>query len=135
MAVRVTWEVLFSISSTTADEKDLGNFQQKVRTDANEEGGAWKTIVASAAVDELIQLDNIATARFLVLKINNKGENDPAPEITVKFNNIANTPLTIKPPADKKIGMLVVTTDNLTALYVSNAGSYDAELTVAVAGD
>jgi len=133
--VRLTFEVLFSVSSTQADEKDLGNGEYSVRTDAAEEGGSWKTTVAAAASDLEIRLDNIANVIFLFLKLEPKEETDPIPEVTVKINDVANTPFTLKPPSDKKTGMMLLTTDGLTALYVSNGGTEDVKLTVVAAGD
>jgi len=135
MAVRLTFGVEFSVSGTTADEKDLGNGDYSVRTDAAQEGGSWKTIVAAGASDQEIRLDNIANVIFLFLKLEPKEETDPVPELTVKVNDVGNTPFTLAPPSDRKTGMMLLTTNGLTALYVSNAGSEDVQLTVVAAGD
>jgi hypothetical protein len=135
MPVRLTYATEFSISSTTADEKDLGNGNFKVITDDFGEGGTWKTLVSAGASDLQIVLDNVATARFLLLKSNPKLENDPAQSLDVKFNSVGNTPVPLKAPDSKKIAIMLLCTDGLTALYVSNAGSVDVELTVSVAGD
>jgi len=135
MAVRLTFKLDYSISSTQADEKDLGNVQFQVRTDSFAEGGSWKTVVGQGAADVRFYLDNIAVGRFLALRVSPVAEEHPAPELSIKLNDVGNTPLPLKPPDDSKVAVFMVTSDSLTALYVSNPGSYDAELTISVAGD
>lgn len=135
MPVRLTLDLEFSVSSTTADEKDLGNGKFFLRTDAFGEGGTWKTTIVATTVDQQFILDNVAVGRFLLIRVHPVSENDPGQAISVKLNDTGNTAIEIVPPDDKKDGYFVITTDNLTALYVTNAGSVDVNLTIAVAGD
>ncbi len=135
MAVRLTFKAEFSVSSTMADEKDLGNGEYQVRTDAMNEGGAWRTRVADAETDLEIKLDNIANVKFIFLRLTPVVETDPAPVITFKLDAIGNTAVTLASPSDRKEGMLMLTTDSLSALYVTNASGYAVDLTVSVAGD
>lgn len=135
MSVRFTVTVAYAVSSTVADEKDLGKGQTTVKTDAQESGGSWKTLVPAASTDLEVNLDNISDAKFLLLKTNPRNENDPAQEITVKLNLVGADAIPITPFADKKIGFFLVTTQGLSTIFVSNAGTVDVELTVVVAGD
>lgn len=135
MAVRVTFEVNLSVSSTSADEKDLANLKNAQVSTAMGEGGSRKITIAAGVTDQEIELTNITTVRLLFLKVQPKNENDPAQEVTIKRNLIGAEEIEIKPLADKKIGYLLLTTDDLTALFVTNPGSVDVELTIATAGD
>lgn len=134
-AVRLTFKAEFSISSTPADEKDLGNGLYQVRTDAMSEGGTWRTRVADAETDWEVRLDNIADAKFLFLRLTKVEETDPAPAITFKLDDVGNTAVPLSAPSDSEEGMLLLTTDGLSALYVTNASGYAVDLTVSVAGD
>jgi len=135
MAVRLTFKAEFSISSTMADEKDLGNGEYQVRTDSMNEGGTWRTRVADGATDQQINLDNIADAKWLYLRITPVVETDPSPTLSIKLDAVGNTPISLTSPTDKKEGMMMLTTTGLSALYVSNASGYAVDLTVSVAGD
>lgn len=135
MAVRLTFKAEFSVSSTIADERDLGNGEYQVRTDSMNEGGAWKTTVPDLSTDLEIRLDNISNVRFLFLRLTTREETDPAPAVAIKFNSTMTTAIPLASPDDRKVGMMMLTTDGLSSLYVTNTSGYAVELTVSVAGD
>lgn len=135
MAVKLTLTTDLSISSTTADEKDLGNIHKFFTSNAMGEGGSRKILVPGGTTDASIGLCDIATARFLMIITNPKNENDPSQEISIKRNSVGAEAILIKPFDDIKIGFFALTTDSLTDLFVTNPGSVDVELTIAVAGD
>ena len=135
MAVRVNLDMTFSVSSTTADEKDLGNLKNALTSTAMGEGGSRKITLAAGVSDQEIELTNISTVRLLFVKVAPKAENDPGQAVTIKRNTVGGEAIEIKPFDDKKIGYFLLTTDSLTALFASNAGVIDVELTIMTAGD
>lgn len=135
MAVRVRYKVEVSVSSTTAEEKDLGNVKYEVVDDAQGEGGTWKTVLAAASSNVQIQLDNIATARFLLFKTNAKDPTQAPGIVQIKKNSTGGEIMEIKPLGTNKEGHFLMSTDSITAIYASNPGAVVMELTVIACGD
>lgn len=135
MPVRVRYKVEVSVSSNSSEEKDLGNIKWEIVTDKQNEGGGWKTTLAAGTVDAQLPLDSIATARLLVIRTNAKDPNQNPADILIRRNLITNEQILIKPLSDSKEGHFLVSTDGLTALFASNPGAVDMEMTILVAGD
>lgn len=135
MAVRLRFSVTTAISSTTAEEKDLGYSQFEVVSDAQGEGGNWKTTLVAGATDVAIQLGNVSSVAFLAIRTNVKNPLDTPTAITVKKNSATGEPITVEPLPDTKEGHMLLTTSGITALYLSNPGTVDMEVTIAAAGD
>lgn len=136
MAVRTRFKVEVAISSTTAEERDLGNAKFEVVVDSQNEGGSWKTTLAGGATDVQIQLPNVASAKLLVVRTNPKNANDPAANVTLRKNSIVGEANVVAPLSTSKEGYYLITTDNLTALFATNGSATVAmELSVFVAGD
>jgi hypothetical protein len=136
MSVRLRFKVEVAVSSTPAEERDLGNGKFEVVVDSQNEGGAWKTTLAGAAVDVPIQLPNVASAKFIAVRTNPKNPNDPAANVTFKKGTIAGEAIVVAPLSTSKEGYLLFTTDTLTALFATNGSATVAmEISVFVAGD
>lgn len=135
MAVRVRYKLEVAISSTTAEEKDLGNVKWEVVTDGIGEGGGWKTTLAAAAADIQIPLDSIAAAKFLVVRTNAKDPLNTPGTINIRRNTVMGEEIAIVPLPSSAEGHFLLSTTGLTALYASNPGTVDMELTILVGGD
>ena len=128
MSIRVKFKVDLSLSETTAEGKELGLTAPWSGTnDLQDDGGTWRRKVVAGAIDVLIDLNGLANGRLIAIKSNK--------EITVKKNATTGEAWTIRPLGTGALdGVMVITTDGVTALYVTNAGTADAEVTFLVAG-
>lgn len=136
MTVRVRYAITLGVSSTTAEEKDLGNGKFEVVDDQQGEGGAWKTTLPKNTSDFQLKLDNIDDACFLFLRTTSKDPTLDPVTITMKRNVIGGEAVPITPLGLAKEGHLLMSTSGLTALYLTNPSTTtDMEVTVFVAGD
>lgn len=135
MAVRIRYHIEASVSSDSSEAKDLGQVRFEVVSDDHGEGGTWKTTLGASASDVEIRLDNIAAARMILIRTNAKDVNETPVQVDVKRNTIANEALPIVPLDSTKEGHLLWSTDSLSALYATNTGAIDMELTVMAIGD
>lgn len=134
MTVRVRYAVAVSISSTSAEEKDLGNVKLETVTDVETKGGTWKTVLLAGATNVQLYLDNITTAQLLVIRTLSVDPNVAPVGINIKRNSTSGEAILIQPLGDIKEGIFVITTDGLTSLYASNSGAVDMNLVLSVAG-
>lgn len=135
MPVRIRYKLDISISSTSAEDKDLGNGVYEAVTDDFGEGGVRKFTLAASTTDLPLDIGNVTTARFVAIRTNAKDPTQDPVEITVKRNDVANDEIPITPMDSTKEGHLLFSTSGVTSLFASNAGSVDMELTVFVSGD
>ena len=136
MAVRVRYSVKVSVSSNSDTETgDLGNLAFEVVDDQQGEGGARKFRLPAGSVDTPIELGNVADAKLLFVKTNAKDPLDDPVAIELNYPLTTNDAIVIKPIGTAKEGHYILTTDSLTALFASNPGAVDMELTLVVAGD
>lgn len=135
MTVRTRYRVEIKISSTSAEEADLANIKTEVVTDDFGEGGSRKWTLAAGAVDVPIALGNVLTTRFLSIRTNSKDPNLLPVAISVKFGTILDPAFTIEPMPSTKEGHFLWSTSGVSAMFASNPGATDMDLTVANAGD
>lgn len=135
MAVRVRYKTEVVVSSTSAEERDLGQPQAYVVSDTLGEGGSWKTTLPAGAVDQPLIMPNIASIRALWVRTNSKDPTVPLTGILVRRNLITGEQQPIEPLPGAREGQWFMTTNNLNALFASNPGIGDIEVTISVAGD
>ena len=136
MAIRLRYKIEVSISSSTAEEKDLGNAVYEGVADSQGEGGSWKTQIPVSTTDMEIKLPNVAVARFLLLRTNAKDPTQSPVTIAVKRNGAGNEAIDVVPISGTEEGHFLLSTDSLTSLFATNASaSVEMELTFFVAGD
>ena len=136
MAVRLRYKIEIAVSSTTAEDKDLGNLKCEVVTDASNEGGTWKTTLAGGAANVQIPLDSISSARFLFVRATSKDPNVGPVEIRLRRNSVMGEEISVVPFSDVKEGHMFLCTTGLTALYATNtSGSVVMDLTLIAIGD
>jgi hypothetical protein len=135
MSVRIRYRIEASVSSTSAEEKDLGNVVYEVVNDESGDGGVRKTLLAGGATDVSIKLNQVTTAKFVLIRTNAKDPTDTLGPIDIKKNAIGGEVTTIEPlPGATEAHMLLVTS-GITDLFATNSGSIDTEVTVMAVGD
>jgi hypothetical protein len=134
MAVRLRYSVAVAVSSNSNEDRDLGNVKFEVVTDVEVKGGAWKTVVPAGATDLQLNMDNISTIQLLAIRTYTNDPNDTPGGVTVKRNSTLGEPILIKPVGDALEGVMVLTTDLLTALFASNASGVDMVLQISAVG-
>ncbi len=134
MTVRLRYKMEVSVSSTSAEDKDLGNVKVDVCADDTSEGGCWKTTVAAAAT-ETLDLDNIASATFLALRIAPKDPTQTMTAVTVTINGGA--AFALLPVGAAKEAHLMLSSTGITSVTVANTqpSAVALDVTVSVAGD
>lgn len=135
MTVRVRYKLEIAISSTQAEERDLGNGKYEIVVDSQGEGGGWKITLAAGAVNTPISLNNVATAKFLVIRTTPKNPNALPSVVKFRRETVAGEEINVQSLTTSKEGYLVLTTDSLTALFASNPGTVEMDLTIFCAGD
>jgi hypothetical protein len=128
MAIRVKFEVLLQLSETAQEGKELGKTAPWQGTsDLMDDGGTWRQKIAAGAADVEIDLNGLVNGRLIAMKCNK--------EIIFKKDSAAGEAWTLRPLGTGALdGVFLLTTNAVTKLYVSNAGSLDAEVTFSVAG-
>lgn len=128
MSIRTKFEIDYSLSENSAGGKELGQTPPWTgTTDALDDGGTWRRRIAASATDVLIDLNGLTTCRLLTIKTTQT--------ISYKINSTGNTATKIRPLGTGATeGVLFMTTDDVTAVYLSNAGTIDAEVTITIAG-
>lgn len=134
MAVRIRYALQAAVSSTTAEERDLGNVKLEVMTDEETKGGTWKTVLVAGATDMQLYVDNITTIQLLIIRTTSVDPNVDPIGITIKQNGAGNEAILIQPVGDAKEGIFMISTDSLTSLYATNAGAIDMNLTITAVG-
>lgn len=128
MGARVTFEVLVQISENTQELKELGKTAPwRGTSDLLDNGGTWRQRIVAGASNVAVDLNGLVNGRLLAIKSNQT--------ISFRKNSVGGEPWTIRPIGTGALdGVFLATTDGITALYFSNAGSLDAEVTISLAG-
>lgn len=135
MSVRLRYKIEASVSSTSAEERDLGNVSYEVVDDDSGEGGVRKTLLAAGVTDVSVMLTEISDARFVLIRTNAKVATDTLGPIDIKKNGAGGEVTTIDPlPGATEAHMLLVTS-GITDLLATNSGTVDTEITVMAVGD
>lgn len=135
MSVRLRYSIIASVSSTSAEEKDLGNVSYEVVNDDSGEGGVRKTLLAAGVTDVSVMLTEISAARFVLIKTNAHDPTETLGAITVKKNVVGGEPITIEPLPGAKSAHFLMATTGITDLFASNAGTVDVDIIVMAVGD
>lgn len=136
MGVRLRYKVVVGISSTPAEELDLGNQRYEVVSDSESEGGIWKTTCA-ANTTMSIQLDNITSAKFLTMRFSSKDPTLKMTAVTVTLNGTAVLPPLAPVGTVQDEALLMLTTTGITSVTVANTqtGSVMLDVIIGTTGD
>jgi hypothetical protein len=134
MAIRLRYKVSVAVSSSSAEENDLGNAKIEVVSDAPNEGGVWKTTLA-AATTMVLSLDGITNASFLMLRFTPKDPTQVMTPVALTLNG-ATPALTIEPCGDMDEAIFAISAA-ITSVSIANlqAGAIALDVTVGVTGD
>ena len=135
MAVRIRYKIEATVSSTEAEEKDLGNSKYEVVTDDLGEGGTRKTFLPAGATDVSLDMGNVADAKLVILRTNARDPTEAPSQIDVKRNTVGNEIISIVPLGTEPEGHFLLSTSGLTGLFASNPGTVDMEVILTVIGD
>ena len=135
MTVRIRYSIQASVSSTSAEERDLGNVSYEIVNDDPGEGGVRKTRLAAGAADVSVMLNEISTARFVLIKTNTRVATDTLGPVSIKKNNVGGEVTTVEPLPGATSAHLLLATSDITDLFASNPGTVDVEITVMAVGD
>jgi len=128
MAVRVSFEIDLRVSENTQALSELGKTPPwKGKSDVLDNGGSWRQRILAGATDVAIDLNGLSNGKLVAIKTTQ--------EISIKKNDAGGEAWIISPLGVGAVeGVFVVTTDAITALYVTNDGALDAEVTFSIAG-
>lgn len=135
MPIRLRQSAKIEVSSSTRENKDLGNVAWEIVTDGLGEGGAWKTLVPAGASLLELKLDNIANVKFLVLLTSAKDPTQTPVALDFRKNGSGGEIFQVKPLSSVKQGQFLITSEGITSLFVTNAGAVDMEVVVVAGGD
>lgn len=136
MAVRLRYKLSLAVSSTSAEENDLGNVKFEVVSDDPSDGGAWKTKIDAAATVTL-NLDNITSAKFLMMRFTPTDPTQKMAPVTLTLNGTI-----VLPPIAALVGqqdeaLFMITTSSITSVQVANTdvAAVPIDIIIGVAGD
>lgn len=135
MSVRTRYALKAAISSTSAEDKDLGNVSYEVVNDDQGEGGSWKIKLDAGAVDERLYFPNVSSATFVLIRTTPNDPNDDPGTVNIRLNSVTGEEIPITPLQDSKEGLFVLTTSAVTELYASVPGGVAMDVTLTLAGD
>ena len=135
MTVRVRYTLQSAISSTCAEERDLGNVYWQIVTDQPAKGGTWKTVLPAGSAAVQLQIDNISYIHLLIIRTVANNPNYTPNPITISLNSPTGPSFIIRPLGDAQEGHFLMSTEQLTAVYATNTGPCDMALTIIAAGD
>jgi hypothetical protein len=128
MAIRVKFDIDLQLSESSQGQKELGKSPPwSGINDQQDNGGTWRQRIDAGDTDILVDLNGLANGRLIAIKTDQ--------EISVKKNSAGGEAWTIRPLGTGALdGIFMITTDGITSLYLTNAGSLDAEVTFSIAG-
>ena len=129
MPLRIQQKLTSFISSSTAEERDIGNLEAKVYETNNTliEGSTRRYRVAAGATDVAIDLAGLASIQYMVVRT--------SAAITLKLNGTDSILIGILPGFTSGYLHLTAPSGGITSLTVSNAGAEAASVQIQLAGE
>jgi hypothetical protein len=129
MGLRLQQKFISFISSTTAEEKDIGNIEPRSFevSDALNEGSTRRYRVADGVANQVIDLAGLTAAQYLFFRTNR--------EVTIQINGTDSIPLGIIDGFAFGYFILTAPSAGITALDVSNSSGGNAQLLVQLVGE
>ncbi len=132
MPVTVRYGITVAVSSTSAEEKDLANGAYQVVTNNLIDGGSWKETIPAGTIDQPLTLVNVNDVNLIVIRTNSKDPTQTPGEIRIRRNLITAEQISIIPLSGTPEGHMLLSTDGLTSLYVTNLAGVDMEMTITI---
>jgi hypothetical protein len=134
MAILASLSICAGISSTSAENRDLGHLERSDKFSTFEEGGSIMDLIPAGAVDVPLSLGGLSSCAVLVLITSPKDQNLAGSTLQLKRNLIGAEATPITPIGNRKQGYYVLSTESLTAVFLSNPGTTDMRVQYAVLG-
>lgn len=119
--MRLRLRVQAFVSTSTAEENDVAGVDRGLVSDDFQEGGAVRVRVAGGATNLAVALPAVANAGFVLIRTEAVDDTLAPVPLTVRLNDPTADPITIEPIGTDRRGFFLVTTDGVTAIYLSNA--------------
>ncbi len=129
MGIRVKFSLDFSLSDNNTGGKELGGapVPWSGTCDLMDDGGTFRRKFLGGVTDQLVDINGLTACRLLAIKTTQA--------ITIKKNSSGGEAWDIKPLGTGATdGVMYLTTDGITSLYISVPGSTAAEVTFSIAG-
>lgn len=136
MSVRLRYKLSVAVSSSLAEENDLGNTKFEVVSDDSDEGGVWKTTVA-AATTVVLNLDNITSAKFLMMRFTPKDPTQVMTPVVLTLNGTIVLPPITSVGSTQDEAIFMISTSGITAVQVANTdvASVPLDIIIGTSGD
>lgn len=132
---RIRYSIQASVSSNSAEERDLGNVSYEVVNDDPGEGGVRKTLLAAGATDVSVMMTEISAARLILIKTSAHDPTNTLGSITIKKNTVGGEPITIEPLPGATSAHMLLSTSGITDLFATNGLTVDVDIIVMAVGD
>lgn len=119
--MRLRLRVQAFVSTSVAEENDVASVDRGLVSDDFQEGGAVRVRVAGGATNLAVALPAVANAGFVLIRTEAVDDTLAPVPLTVRLNDPTASPITIEPIGTDRRGFFLVTTDGVTAIYLSNA--------------
>lgn len=128
MTVRIKFDLKFSISEDSSGRRELGQADPWYGvTDAIDDGGTFRMLVPAGTSNMAVSIQSLTQLNWLAIKSDQT--------ITFRKNSTSGEPTTLQAlGTGAPDAFMIMTTAGITSLYLSNAGSIDAEVVVSMAG-
>lgn len=129
MSVRGRVSITIAVSSSSAEEKDLGNGAYQVVTDTPNDGGSWKVKVPASTTNMQIPFAGIAEVAFVAFRTTSYDPTVPPIDLGFRKNSTSGELQTVS-PINNQEGWYLISTDTIEAMYVTNSGATDMQVTI-----
>ena len=135
--IRIRYQIDIGISSNYSEERDIGRGHIEVINDNQNDGGAWKMTLTSGATNVLAQTGNLSAINMIIIRTSVSDPTQLAGNVLVQLNSLSGPQVTIQPMAtyNPKEGMFAITTNGVSAIYLSNPSAVSMDCTIYAAGD
>ena len=118
--MRLRLRVQAFVSTSTAEENDVANVDRGLVSDDFQEGGAVRVRVAGGATNLAVTLPSVASAGFVLIRTEAVDDTLAPVALEVKLNDPSADAITITPAGTDRRGFFLVTTEGVSAIYLTN---------------
>lgn len=136
MPVRVNLGLQLEISSNNnTTNYDIANFRFAVNTSAWNEAASKSFTLADGATDEQVDLCELSDGRFILLVAEPVDENAAGQSLIMKLSSALGEAINLAPYGNRREIFFLITSSDLTALWLTNASGQAMKVRLVSAGD
>lgn len=121
MRLRVNLAVY--LSSTAAEENDISNTTRQLLMDGFDEGGAQRVKVPVSTTNMEVTLRGLAGAGFIFLRSLAVDDTLTPVTLQIRLGDSSNDPIALTPMGTSKEGVMLLTTESVDSIYVTNTST------------